>query len=73
MLLTRLSNLIYLSRGLRPWDPNIVQRYTSARFGAYARGEMLTETESKLLTGISVTFVLENRNCLFQLTSYLTQ
>ncbi|CAN1314755.1 1-acylglycerol-3-phosphate O-acyltransferase [Linum perenne] len=38
-------------RGLGPWGPNIVQRYTSARFGAYASGEMLTETESKLLTG----------------------
>ncbi|CAN1314759.1 1-acylglycerol-3-phosphate O-acyltransferase [Linum perenne] len=37
-------------RGLGPWGPNIVQRYTSARFGAYASGEMLTETESKLLT-----------------------
>ncbi|CAL1355711.1 unnamed protein product [Linum trigynum] len=39
-----------LVRGLGPWGPDMVRRYTSARFGAYANGEMLNETESKLLT-----------------------
>ncbi|XP_074577288.1 putative 1-acylglycerol-3-phosphate O-acyltransferase [Curcuma longa] len=37
-------------RGLGPWGPNLVQRYTSARFGSYSAGEVLTEEESKLLT-----------------------
>ncbi|XP_074569816.1 putative 1-acylglycerol-3-phosphate O-acyltransferase [Curcuma longa] len=37
-------------RGLGPWGPNLVQRYTSARFGSYSTGEVLTEEESKLLT-----------------------
>ncbi|KAJ4847321.1 hypothetical protein Tsubulata_017362 [Turnera subulata] len=37
-------------RGLGPWGPNLVQRYTSARFGTRSSGETLTEEESKLLT-----------------------
>ncbi|XP_030950674.1 1-acylglycerol-3-phosphate O-acyltransferase [Quercus lobata] len=37
-------------RGLGPWGPNIVRRYTSARFGTYATGDTLTEDESRLLT-----------------------
>ncbi|KAG6485064.1 probable 1-acylglycerol-3-phosphate O-acyltransferase [Zingiber officinale] len=37
-------------RGLGPWGPNLVQRYTSARFGSYSAGEELTKEESKLLT-----------------------
>lgn len=37
-------------RGLGPWGPNIVRKYTSARFGVYAAGEALTDDESKLLT-----------------------
>lgn len=29
----------------------MVRRYTSARFGSYSTGDVLTEEESKLLTG----------------------
>ncbi|XP_076887590.1 1-acylglycerol-3-phosphate O-acyltransferase-like [Bidens hawaiensis] len=34
-------------RGLGPWGPNLVRKYTSARFG---EGDMLNEEEAKLLT-----------------------
>ncbi|KAK9066638.1 hypothetical protein SSX86_013961 [Deinandra increscens subsp. villosa] len=34
-------------RGLGPWGPNLVRKYTSARFG---EGETLNEEESRLLT-----------------------
>ncbi|KAK2998402.1 hypothetical protein RJ639_024147 [Escallonia herrerae] len=37
-------------RGLGPWGPNLVRRYTSARFGSYSTGDILAEDESKLLT-----------------------
>ncbi|KAK9713907.1 hypothetical protein RND81_06G058300 [Saponaria officinalis] len=37
-------------RGLGPWGPNLVRKYTSARFGSYASGDALNEEESKLLT-----------------------
>ncbi|KAJ6931779.1 1-acylglycerol-3-phosphate O-acyltransferase-like isoform X2 [Populus alba x Populus x berolinensis] len=37
-------------RGLGPWGPGLVRRYTTARFGAYSTGEVLAEEESKLLT-----------------------
>ncbi|XP_074279363.1 putative 1-acylglycerol-3-phosphate O-acyltransferase [Silene latifolia] len=37
-------------RGLGPFGPNLVRKYTSARFGSYATGDMLSEEESKLLT-----------------------
>ncbi|KAK3132917.1 hypothetical protein QOZ80_6AG0529520 [Eleusine coracana subsp. coracana] len=37
-------------RGLGPWGPGLVQRYTSARFGSHATGELLTDQESTLLT-----------------------
>ncbi|MFS7939339.1 putative 1-acylglycerol-3-phosphate O-acyltransferase [Helianthus anomalus] len=37
-------------RGLGPFGPNLVRRYTSARFGEYSTGQRLTEDESKLLT-----------------------
>ncbi|GFP85865.1 probable 1-acylglycerol-3-phosphate o-acyltransferase [Phtheirospermum japonicum] len=37
-------------RGLGPWGPNLVRKYTSARFGSYAQGNMLNEDESRLLT-----------------------
>nr|POF17172.1 1-acylglycerol-3-phosphate o-acyltransferase [Quercus suber] len=37
-------------RGLGPWGPNIVHKYTSARYGTYATGNTLTEEESRLLT-----------------------
>jgi hypothetical protein len=37
-------------RGLGPWGPGLVQRYTSARFGSHSTGELLTEQESTLLT-----------------------
>ncbi|KZV48519.1 putative 1-acylglycerol-3-phosphate O-acyltransferase [Dorcoceras hygrometricum] len=37
-------------RGLGPWGPDLVRRYTSARFGAYASGDVLTDDEARLLT-----------------------
>ncbi|XP_042474819.1 probable 1-acylglycerol-3-phosphate O-acyltransferase [Macadamia integrifolia] len=37
-------------RGLGPWGPDLVRRYTSARFGVYSTGAVLNEEESKLLT-----------------------
>ncbi|GMY28312.1 probable 1-acylglycerol-3-phosphate O-acyltransferase [Fagus crenata] len=37
-------------RGLGPWGPNLVRRYTSARFGTYTTGDLLNEDESRLLT-----------------------
>ncbi|KAK9129599.1 hypothetical protein Sjap_010086 [Stephania japonica] len=37
-------------RGLGPWGPDLVRRYTSARFGTYSTGNTLTEEESRLLT-----------------------
>lgn len=47
--------LIYLCssflRGLGPWGPDLVRRYTSASFGTYSSGATLTEEESRLLTG----------------------
>lgn len=39
-----------LIRGLGPWGPNLVQKYTTARFGSHSTGTVLTEDESKLLT-----------------------
>ncbi|KAJ7957831.1 1-acylglycerol-3-phosphate O-acyltransferase [Quillaja saponaria] len=37
-------------RGLGPWGPDVVRKYTSARFGSHSTGEILTEEESRLLT-----------------------
>ncbi|KAL1312048.1 hypothetical protein HN51_038683 [Arachis hypogaea] len=37
-------------RGLGPWGPDMVRRYTSARFVTHTTGEMLNETETSLLT-----------------------
>ncbi|KAF9683107.1 hypothetical protein SADUNF_Sadunf05G0177800 [Salix dunnii] len=37
-------------RGLGPWGPDLVRRYTTARFGAYSTGEVLAGEECKLLT-----------------------
>ncbi|KAH7692479.1 1-acylglycerol-3-phosphate O-acyltransferase protein [Dioscorea alata] len=37
-------------RGLGPWGPDLVRRYTSARFGSYSNGSTLTEEEAGLLT-----------------------
>ncbi|XP_062096546.1 probable 1-acylglycerol-3-phosphate O-acyltransferase [Humulus lupulus] len=37
-------------RGLGPWGPKLVQKYTTARFSSYSTGNVLTEEESKLLT-----------------------
>ncbi|KAK7283394.1 hypothetical protein RIF29_12879 [Crotalaria pallida] len=39
-----------LVRGLGPWGPDVVRKYTSARFGTRSTGEVLTEEESRLLT-----------------------
>ena len=36
-------------RGLGPWGPNMVRKYTSARFGTHSTGKTLTEEESSLL------------------------
>ncbi|GFY86100.1 alpha/beta-Hydrolases superfamily protein [Actinidia rufa] len=37
-------------RGFGPFGPDMVRKYTSARFGAYSTGKVLTEDESRLLT-----------------------
>lgn len=37
-------------RGLGPWGPDLVRRYTSARFGGYSSESILNEEESRLLT-----------------------
>ncbi|CAA6663181.1 unnamed protein product [Spirodela intermedia] len=37
-------------RGFGPWGPEMVRRYTNARFGSYSTGNVLTEEESKLMT-----------------------
>ncbi|KAL5557930.1 hypothetical protein UlMin_034141 [Ulmus minor] len=39
-----------LIRGLGPWGPNLVKKYTSARFGSYSTGTVLTDEESRLLS-----------------------
>lgn len=39
-----------LVRGIGPWGPDLVRKYTSARFSSYSTGDLLTEEESKLLT-----------------------
>ncbi|CAA3033755.1 probable 1-acylglycerol-3-phosphate O-acyltransferase [Olea europaea subsp. europaea] len=47
-------------RGLGPFGPDLVRRYTSARFGAYSEGDILTEEESRLLTGTILTCLVSN-------------
>ncbi|XP_077220324.1 putative 1-acylglycerol-3-phosphate O-acyltransferase [Tasmannia lanceolata] len=37
-------------RGLGPWGPDLVRKYTSTRFGTQSNGDVLNEEESKLLT-----------------------
>ncbi|KAK1554042.1 hypothetical protein Q3G72_032967 [Acer saccharum] len=37
-------------RGLGPWGPDIVRKYTTTRFGAHSNGTVLTVDESRLLT-----------------------
>lgn len=39
-----------LVRGIGPWGPDLVRKYTSARFHSHSTGDLLTEEESKLLT-----------------------
>ncbi|KAL5706575.1 1-acylglycerol-3-phosphate O-acyltransferase [Ranunculus cassubicifolius] len=39
-----------LVRGLGPWGPGLVRKYTSARFGTHSTGELVTGEESSLLT-----------------------
>ena len=47
-----LMTISFLScRGLGPLGPDLVRRYTSARFGSHSTGSLLTEEESRLLTG----------------------
>jgi hypothetical protein len=48
---------VFCGRGLGPWGPDLVHRYTSARFIKYSTGELLTESESKLLTGMVVKLI----------------
>ena len=43
--------IIFFCRGVGPWGPNVVRNYTTARFGTYSTGDVLTEEESRLLTG----------------------
>jgi len=43
--------MCFVCRGLGPWGPGLVNRYTTARFGAHSEGTGLTEEEAKLLTG----------------------
>lgn len=38
-----------LVRGFGPFGPNVVRKYTSARFGSYSTGQVLTPEESRLL------------------------
>lgn len=37
-------------RGLGPWGPDLVRRYTSNRFGVYSTGDILNDEEARLLT-----------------------
>ncbi|KAH0651771.1 hypothetical protein KY284_031683 [Solanum tuberosum] len=37
-------------RGLGPWGPDLVRKYTNARFTAYSNGDDLTEESSRLLS-----------------------
>ncbi|KAL7244889.1 hypothetical protein ACSBR2_000267 [Camellia fascicularis] len=37
-------------RGIGPFGPDMVRKYTSARFGSYSTGQVLNEEESKLLS-----------------------
>ncbi|GLJ43807.1 hypothetical protein SUGI_0912030 [Cryptomeria japonica] len=37
-------------RGLGPWGPNLVQKYTTSRFGTHSAGDMLNDEESNLLS-----------------------
>ncbi|KAK4429333.1 putative 1-acylglycerol-3-phosphate O-acyltransferase [Sesamum alatum] len=37
-------------RGLGPWGPDLVRKYTGARFGSSSQGSMLSDDESRLLT-----------------------
>ncbi|KAL6994983.1 1-acylglycerol-3-phosphate O-acyltransferase [Sarracenia purpurea var. burkii] len=39
-----------LIRGFGPFGPDVVRKYTSARFGSYSTGQVLTKEESRLLT-----------------------
>ncbi|CAI9116868.1 OLC1v1018139C1 [Oldenlandia corymbosa var. corymbosa] len=39
-----------LVRGLGPWGPNLVRRYTGGRFGSHAQGNKLNDDESTLLS-----------------------
>ncbi|RVW50352.1 putative 1-acylglycerol-3-phosphate O-acyltransferase [Vitis vinifera] len=45
-----LEYLMLVERGIGPWGPDLVRKYTSARFSSYSTGDLLTEEESKLLT-----------------------
>ncbi|XP_059284395.1 1-acylglycerol-3-phosphate O-acyltransferase isoform X3 [Lycium ferocissimum] len=37
-------------RGVGPWGPDLVRRYTNSRFSSYSNGDDLTEEESRLLS-----------------------
>ncbi|XP_022997014.1 probable 1-acylglycerol-3-phosphate O-acyltransferase [Cucurbita maxima] len=39
-----------LVRGLGPWGPDLVRKYTSSRFGTYSIGDILNDEESRLLS-----------------------
>lgn len=42
-------------RGLGPWGPDLVRRYTSARFGSYSEGSLLSEDNQVYLQIIHIT------------------
>ena len=65
LLLLSLYLSVFSNRGLGPWGPGLVQRYTSARFGTRSTGDILTDQESTLLTGIFFWLITNAVNVLF--------
>lgn len=52
------SFFLLIFRGLGPWGPDLVRRYTSARFGSHSTGDVLSEEESTLFTGVILAITL---------------
>lgn len=62
------TGLLKLCRGIGPWGPDLVRKYTSARFSSYSTGDLLTEEESKLLTGsLKINLLLY---CIYELADF---
>lgn len=52
------TDVLQFCRGIGPWGPDLVRKYTSARFGSHSTGTVLTEQESMLLPGsLKINFV----------------